>query len=218
MKACGGIRPYTIPLPAELVSFIIRKSAKAVLEIGCGYGRACFFLREKGLEVIGIDVDRGQVQLASEEKKSRRINEGIDLVLNDARDLCFPACSFDAVMMLGILTLVPRAEGLRIMRDVERVLKPRGYVLVEEFGRTWRNPVYRRRYKDDAKLSGELGTFAVRDEHGRILHFSHHFTLQELRSLLEGFKLVHFESDVFTSYYHKNWVKGYVVLAQKKGG
>jgi hypothetical protein len=101
------------------------------------------------------------------------------------------------------------------MRDVKRVLKPRGYVFVEEFGRTWRNPVYRKRYKDDAQLSGELGTFAVRDEQKRILHFSHHFTRQELQGLLEGFKVLHFEKDVFASYYYRNWVKGYVVLAQK---
>jgi ubiquinone/menaquinone biosynthesis C-methylase UbiE len=210
-----GIRPYNIPSPAELVSFIAGKSAKTVLEIGCGYGRACFFLREKGLEVAGVDVDREQVQRALAEKKSRVSDEGIELVVNDARHLCFPACCFDAVTMLGVLTLVPRNERLRIMRDVRRVLKPCGHVLVEEFGRTWQNPVYRRRYKHDAQLSGELGTFAVRDEQERILHFSHHFTRQELRGLLEGFKILHFNRDVFTSYYHRNWVNGYVVLAQK---
>ena len=210
-----GIRPYTIPLPAELVSFIIGKSAKTVLEIGCGYGRACFFLCAKGLEVTGVDIEREQVQRALAEKKSRGTDGGIEFVLSDARHLCFSACSFDVVTMLGVLTLVPRNERIQIMRDVKRVLKPCGYVFVEEFGRTWQNPVYRKRYKDDVQLSGELGTFAVRDEQGRILHFSHHFTRQELWSLLEGFKVLHFERDVFTSYYHRNWVKGYVVVAQK---
>jgi ubiquinone/menaquinone biosynthesis C-methylase UbiE len=204
-------------LPAELVSFIIGKSAKTVLEIGCGYGRACFFLQEKGLEVTGVDVDREHVQRALAEKKSRGVAEGIEFVLNDARHLCFPGCSFDVVTMLGVLTLVSRSGRLRIMRDVKRVLKHCGYVFVEEFGRTWGNPAYRKRYKDDAQLSGELGTFAVRDEQERILHFSHHFTRQELRNLLGGFNVLRFERDVFTSYYHRNWVRGYVVLAQKKG-
>jgi ubiquinone/menaquinone biosynthesis C-methylase UbiE len=213
-----GIRPYNIPLPAEFVSFVTGKSAKTVLEVGCGYGRACFFLHENGLEVTGIDVDKEQVQLALEEKKSKRIDEGIEFLVNDAEDLCFPACSFDVVTVLGVLTLVPRRKRPRIIRDIRRVLKPCGYVLVEEFGRTWQNMVYRKRYKDDVELSGELGTFAVRDEQGRILHFSHHFTRQELRRLLEGFKIVQSKSDVFTSYYHKNWARGYVVLAQKKAG
>jgi ubiquinone/menaquinone biosynthesis C-methylase UbiE len=218
MKGCGKGRPYNIPLPAELVSFLMGKSANTILEIGCGYGRACFFFCANGLAVTGVDVDREQVERALEEKRSRGFDEGIDFIVNDARDLCFPRRSFDAVTMLGILTLVHEEERLRLMREIRRVLKPCGYVFVEEFGRTWRNPVYRKRYRDDAELSGELGTFAVRDEQGRILHFSHHFTRQELRGLLDGFKVVHFKSDVFTSYYHQNWVKGYVVLAQKEGG
>lgn len=102
------------------------------------------------------------------------------------------------------------------MNEVDRVLRPSGYVFVEEFGRTWENPVYRKRYRDDAKVTGELGTVTVRDESGMILHFGHHFTLQEMCSLLKGFSITSLEEDVFTSYYHKNWVKGYTILAQKQ--
>jgi len=167
-----GIRPYNIPLPAELVSLIIGKSAKTVLEIGCGYGRARFFLREKGLEVTGVDVNKEQVEQTLEEKKSGRVNERIELGVNDAGHLCFPAYSFDVVMKLGVLTQIMKNERLRVIRDVERVMKPHGYILSEEFGRAWQNPVYRKRYKRDAELSDELGTFAVRDEQEKILHFS----------------------------------------------
>jgi ubiquinone/menaquinone biosynthesis C-methylase UbiE len=147
MKALGVRKPYSIPLPTELVSLIGMKSAKTVLEVGCGYGRASFFLRKKGLGVTGVDLDREQVERALEEARLRGFDGGMDFVVNDARNLCFPACSFDAVTMLGVLTLVPRAERLGMMMEVERVLKPRGYVLIEEFGRTWRNPVYRKRYR-----------------------------------------------------------------------
>jgi SAM-dependent methyltransferase len=217
MKACAGRRPYNIPLPAELVSFIKAKSVKTVLEIGCGYGRACSFLHKNGLEVTGVDVDREQAGRAMKERESRGIDKGIEFVLNDARGLCFLPCSFDAVTMLGVLTLIRKTERPRIIREVGKVLVPCGYLIVEEFGRTWQNPAYRKRYRDDAELSGELGTFTVRDKKRRILHFSHHFTRQELHELLGGFKVVSFKEDVFTSYFHKNWVKGYVVLAQKEG-
>jgi ubiquinone/menaquinone biosynthesis C-methylase UbiE len=216
MKACGERKPYTIPLPAKLIRFIQGKPTKIVLEIGCGYGRACFFLHKHGLEVTGVDLDRVQVRLASEDAERRKIRQGISLVVNDARNLCFPDCSFDVVTMLGILTLVSRSRRPRIMNEVHRVVKPSGYVFVEEFGRTWENPVYRKRYRDDARVTGELGTITVRDESGIILHFSHHFTRQEIRSLLKGFSIISFEEDFFTSYYHRNWVKGYTVLAQKQ--
>jgi len=186
------------------------------LELGCGYGRACFFLHENGLCVAGVDLDRLQVNLALQEAKPRRIHDGIDFVVGDARNLCFPDSSFDAVTMLGILTLVPKAERPRIMNEVERVLKHVGYVFIEEFGRTWENPVYRKRYKEDLKVTAELGTVTVRDDNGKVLHFGHHFTRRELLSLLRSFQIVSFEKDVFTSYYHRNWVKGNIILAQKQ--
>jgi ubiquinone/menaquinone biosynthesis C-methylase UbiE len=217
MKLCGGRKlQYTIPLPARFIGFLRGKSVKTVLELGCGYGRACFFLRENGLCVAGVDLDRVQVRLALQEAKSRRIRDGIGFVVSDAGNLCFADSSFDAVTMLGILTLVPKAERPRIMSEVERVLKHVGYVFIEEFGRTWENPVYRKRYKEDLKVTGELGTFAVKDDNGRVLLFAHHFARRELLSLLRGFQIVSFEKDVFTSYYHRNWVKGNIILAQKR--
>jgi hypothetical protein len=65
-----------------------------------------------------------------------------------------------------------------------RVLKPFGYVFVEEFGRTWENPVYAKRCKDDLRVTGEMGTITVKDETGKILHFGHHFTLRSITGLL----------------------------------
>jgi len=217
MKCCGESKPYTIPLPTRLVDAIRDNSTKSILEVGCGYGRACFFLHENGFRVVGVDVDRNQLRLAQEEKKSRGIKE-IVFVLNDAENLCFPDSCFDAVTMLGVLTLASKPERSRIIGEVDRVLKTQGHVLIEEFGRTWENPVYAQRYRNDVKDTGELGTVTVKDEAGRILHFGHHFTQKEIFNLLKDFSIIHFEKDMFTSYYHKNWVRGYIILAQKRAG
>jgi len=207
---------YLIPLPTRLVSFLKGKSAKNILEIGCGYGRACFFLHENSYCVTGVDIDRAQVKLALEEAKSRGISGEIGLLINDARNLCFPDASFDAVTMLALLTLLPKSERPKILNEVWRVLKPFGYVFIEEFGRTWENPVYAKRYIDDLRVTGERGTITVKDETGKILHFGHHFTQTELYSLLKGFRILSLEKDTFTSYYHRNWVKGYILLAWKQ--
>jgi ubiquinone/menaquinone biosynthesis C-methylase UbiE len=215
MKICGESRPYTIPLPTRLVEEIKGNSKKSILEVGCGYGRACFFLHENGFRVFGVDLDRAQIRLAQEATKSRGVKE-MDFLLNDAENLCFPDSCFDGATMLGVLTLASKPEMSRIVSEVDRVLKTRGYVLVEEFGRTWENPVYAKRYRDDVKDTGELGTVTVKDEAGRVLHFSHHFTPREILNLLKGFRIIDFEEDVFTSYYHKNWVRGYIILAQKR--
>jgi len=217
MKSCRKSKPYTIPLPTKLVDAIRIDSKKNILEVGCGYGRACFFLRENGYKVIGVDVDRAQINLAKQEKKSRGIRE-ITFLLNDAQNLCFPDSFFDAVTMLGVLTLASKSERFRIVSEVERVLKTHGHVLIEEFGRTWENPVYAKRYRNDVKETGELGTITVKDEAGRVLHYGHHFTRTDIFNLLKDFHIIHFEKDMFTSYYHKNWVRGYIILAQKRTG
>lgn len=101
------------------------------------------------------------------------------------------------------------------MNEVRRVLKPFGYVFIEEFGQTWENPIYSKRYKDDLAITHELGTFTVKDDNGRTLHLAHHFTREELIFFLKGFTVTNFEEDIFTSYYQRNWVKGYVIIAQK---
>jgi ubiquinone/menaquinone biosynthesis C-methylase UbiE len=116
----------------------------------------------------------------------------------------------------GVLTLASKSERSRIIGEVDRVLKTHGHVLVEEFGRTWENPVYAQRYRNDVKDTGELGTVTVKDEAGKILHFGHHFTRREILNLLKIFRIIDFEEDMFTSYYHKNWVRGYIILAQKR--
>lgn len=209
-------KQYTIPLPASLANFLRNKSAKSFLDVGCGYGRACFFLHENGYSVIGVDVDAEQIRLALEEEKALDINGEVPFLVNDARNLCFLDSSFDAVAMLGLLTLVPKSERPKIIDEVYRVLKPLGYVFIEEFGRTWTNPVYARRYREDRKITGETGTFTVKDESGRVLHSAHHFSRGELCRLLRVFRVLSFEESVFTSYYHRNWVKGYSILLQKE--
>lgn len=55
-----------------------------------------------------------------------------------------------------------RFERSKILNQVHRVLKPFGYVFVEEFGRTWENPVYAKRYNDDLEVTDELGTITVK--------------------------------------------------------
>jgi ubiquinone/menaquinone biosynthesis C-methylase UbiE len=217
MKFWGERKPYTIPLPTSLIDAFGHNSKKSVLDIGCGYGRACFFLHENGFKVVGVDVDRTQVGLAQEEKKSRRMKEPCFL-LNDAENLCFPDSCFDAVTMLGVLTLAPKPKRSRIVSEADRVLKMHGHFLIEEFGRTWENPVYAQRYRNDIKETSEQGTVTVRDEAGKVLHFGHHFTRREILNLLKVFRIVHFQEHMFTSYYHKNWVKGYIILARKRTG
>ena len=217
MKSCrAGKLEYSVPLPVRLVSFLKGSLARDVLDVGCGYGRACFFLGENGFRVVGVDVDKAQIESAVEEAGAHEPHEVTHFLINDARRLCFPESSFDAATMLGLLTLVSKPDRSRMIGEVYRVLRPSGIVFVEEFGRTWTNSVYAKRYRRDSEVTGEQCTFLVKDEDGNLLHFAHHFGRQELYGLFRRFQIVAFEKDTFTSYLHRNWVKGYTIIARKE--
>jgi ubiquinone/menaquinone biosynthesis C-methylase UbiE len=206
---------YSIPLPTKFVDFLREKEVSSILDVGCGYGRSCFFLHENNYDVVGIDINKTQIEMALEEKRTRYNDAGIDFLIGDARKLSFSSSTFDGCVVMGILNLVSKADRYEVIQDIRRVLKPSGYLFVEEFGQTWENPVYSKRYREDLAISGEIGTFTVKDDSGKILFLSHHFNEKELSTLLADFKTILFEEDVFTSCYHKNWVKGYCVIAQK---
>jgi ubiquinone/menaquinone biosynthesis C-methylase UbiE len=217
MSFCGGNQPrYSIPLPEKLFSFLKDRTLEKVLDVGCGYGRACFFLQEKGCNVVGVDVDKAQIRMALKEAKERSISQKTSLVVNDASNLCLQDSSFDAVTMLGLLTLIPKQRRQKILDEAWRVLRPSGFLFIEEFGRTWQNPVYASRYKDDFEVTREKGTFTLKDEHDNVIHLAHHFSRKELLTLLKKFRTLSFEEVMFTSYYHKNWVRGFIILLQKQ--
>ena len=72
----------------------IRLARGKVLDIGCGAGRHCLYLQEKGLEVTGID----NSPLTIEVCKNRGVKNAVILALNDITpDLGI----FDTVLMLG---------------------------------------------------------------------------------------------------------------------
>lgn len=115
---------YAIPLPRKLVSFSNGKMVKDVLDVGYSYGRASFFLYENHYRVIGVDVDKVQIKSALKEANSRSISAEISFLSNDARCLCFRSSSFDAVLVLGVLTLVSKPNRIGIMGELEKFLNP----------------------------------------------------------------------------------------------
>ncbi|HEY95703.1 MAG TPA: class I SAM-dependent methyltransferase [Dehalococcoidia bacterium] len=72
----------------------IRLARGRILDIGCGAGRHCLYLQNKGLEVTGID----NSPLAIEVCKQRGVKNAVVLSLNDVN----PALGiYDTVLMLG---------------------------------------------------------------------------------------------------------------------
>jgi SAM-dependent methyltransferase len=118
------------------------------LDVGCGEGRFCRMLKAAGVAATGIDPTGPLIETA------RRRDPSGDYRLGDAGQLEFEAASFDLVV--SYLTLIDIADFRTAIREMARVLKPGGSLLI-------------------ANLTGFTSACAdrgwVRDAEGRRLHF-----------------------------------------------
>jgi SAM-dependent methyltransferase len=103
-----------------------------VLELGCGTGRITLPLGRAGAAVVGIDRSEPMLARARRRIRRARLQDRVQLVRGDIRQLPF-AGRFDLVMApYGILQSLLRERDLAATLDaVREVLKPRGTLGIE---------------------------------------------------------------------------------------
>lgn len=103
-----------------LDKFIDLNPRATVLDIGAGPGRDGLLLQEKGLRVTCLDASEAMVKLS--------LARGLESIVGDFSQLPFPPGSFDAVWAYTALLHVPKSEVEQVLKEITRVLKPRGYL------------------------------------------------------------------------------------------
>lgn len=103
-------------------------SYQHVLDVGCGDGELLRSIRPES-HYTGIDISPTQIAyIKSHMKTFRHIHTGtISLLRSDAVPLPFPSRSFDLVLACDVLEHV--LDPLRLIADIKRVLKPKGFAL-----------------------------------------------------------------------------------------
>jgi cyclopropane fatty-acyl-phospholipid synthase-like methyltransferase len=121
------IQQATDRLTDILIDKLRVEPGQRVLDLGCGNGRPALQLaRRRGVEVIGIT--NSEHHLAQAVDRSRRTTDRVAFQLADAMDLPFPPASFDAVLAIESVSLMP--EPQRAFRQVARVLRPGGRLVL----------------------------------------------------------------------------------------
>ena len=143
--------------------------AAVVLDVGCANGGHTVRAARRAKRIVGIDYDVAQLRIAA--ASCRR--QGLDNVKLFAWDLTrafpFPDASFDAALFLDVIEhLDPRVA---VLREIRRVLKPDGRLLVSGPNRatSWRQ-----------RLRG-AGLFAFSDPDHRVEYTPEEF-LSELQA------------------------------------
>lgn len=110
----------------ELYFQSIGRSCKFALDVGCGSGRLTLALAERAQFTIGLDLSPTMLALAQERAGAQA---NVRWVLDSADTLPFRAMSFDLIVSSSALRLT---ETPRALREIERVLKPRGHVAIRD--------------------------------------------------------------------------------------
>lgn len=137
-----------------------------VLELGCGAGVPMTRYLTDKFSVVGVDISREQLLLAT-----NNVPEA-GFVLADMSRLGFKDNAFDAVTAFYSITHVPRNEHFQLLTDIYHILKSGG-MLVATMG------------------AGDLPDSVERDWLGRPMFFSH-FDGNRNEALIEeaGFNII----------------------------
>lgn len=107
-----------------------------MLEVGCGSGAFTTYVAAKvgpGGKVYALDTQQKMLdQLERKLKKPQWSDiENINPVKADAYSIPFKDNFFDLVYMITVLPEIP--DQIRALKEVKRILKPGGYISVNEF-------------------------------------------------------------------------------------
>lgn len=173
----AGRKRFTIQPDLEGLARLVPPPAR-VLDYGCGYGRVTARLAEAGYhQAAGLDISPRMIE------RGRRQHPGLDLRVIEALPTPFEEQSFDAVVLLAVLTCLPGDQGQEeVAAEAARLLGPGGVLYVADFllNQDQRNL---ERYRKYAGRYGAYGVFELAD--GAVLRHHHPAWIEQL---LAGFE------------------------------
>jgi ubiquinone/menaquinone biosynthesis C-methylase UbiE len=106
------------------------KPNSRILDIGCGSGRTTIILKEKGFDVIGVDLTPKMIDTARKTALDREIS--IDYRIGDATRLEFEDNLFDGAIFAnnGWVQIPGHANRQKALEEIYRVLKSGSYFIL----------------------------------------------------------------------------------------
>ena len=112
------------PLERELLDRFAAGVAGWVCDLGCGPGQVAAYLHARGTAVLGVDLSRMMLAHA------RRLHPGLPFVQADLRTLPLAGNTLAGIVAFYSLIHIRSAEVPAVLRELRRVLRPGGSLLV----------------------------------------------------------------------------------------
>jgi SAM-dependent methyltransferase len=148
----------------RLIDSLALKGDEKVLDVGCGRGLLLIAVakRLKSGKATGVDVWNAEIlsgnsaDAVKANAKLEGVSEKVRIETGDARKLVYPESSYDVVVSsLAIHNIPDREERAQAIREMWRVLKPGGRLLIYDILRTGEyEKVLRASGASDVQLSG----------------------------------------------------------------
>ena len=106
-------------------------SGRMLLDVGCGDGAMASRLARQGALVAALDSEAAMIAAARRRRESEAAHYW--LVTGRAENLPFADATFDRVIAVTVLCFV--RDGAQAVREIARVLKPGGRLVIGELGR-----------------------------------------------------------------------------------
>jgi len=101
------------------------------LDVGTGKGTLARAIALRGIEVVSVDIDEDEQELARLLALEAGVAEKIRFIHCDASSIPFPGGYFGCVAMMDALHHLEHPE--RILREMVRVLRPGGVFIIADF-------------------------------------------------------------------------------------
>jgi phosphatidylethanolamine/phosphatidyl-N-methylethanolamine N-methyltransferase len=129
------------------------RPGERVLEVGVGTGLS-LPLYPPYVRVTGIDLSREMLEKARLRVGRRQLSNVEGLLEMDAEAMDFPDASFDKIVAMYVVSVVP--QPARLLRELHRVCKPDGEIFIVNHVRS-ANPLVGAVEKSLARFSDQLG-------------------------------------------------------------
>lgn len=116
---------YIFQKEIDIIDRLLNSGSGLILDAPCGTGIYADHYHRRGFRLIGVDASEQML------RESRSRQECLNLVLCDINHLPFKENSIDMIMMIRLCQHLPQKQIMLILREFERVSKPKGRVIFD---------------------------------------------------------------------------------------